>query len=95
VEPGSSWTAFAIKREKYGLTLWAGPGSHSRCTLGGMIGNNSCGVHAVAWGKTVDNVERLEVLTYDGLRLEVGLTAEPELARIIQAGADVARFTAP
>ena len=37
-----------------------------------MIGNNSCGVHSVMAGKTDDNIEELEVLTYDGTRLRVG-----------------------
>ncbi|HYN21611.1 MAG TPA: FAD-linked oxidase C-terminal domain-containing protein, partial [Thermoanaerobaculia bacterium] len=49
-------------------------------------GNNSCGVHSVMAGKTDDNVEELEILTYDGLRLRVGATSEDELARIVRAG---------
>lgn len=44
-----------------------------------MIGNNSCGVHSVMAGKTVDNVEALEILTYDGLRMRVGRTNDEEL----------------
>jgi FAD/FMN-containing dehydrogenase/Fe-S oxidoreductase len=63
------------------LTFGPDPSTHAYCTLGGMIGNNSCGVHSVMAGKTVDNVEALEVLTYDGLRLHVGPTSETELAR--------------
>ena len=51
-----------------------------------MIGNNSCGVHSVMAGNTVDNVEELEVLTYDGLRLKVGPTSDEELDRIIAEG---------
>jgi FAD/FMN-containing dehydrogenase len=51
-----------------------------------MIGNNSCGVHSVMAGKTDDNVEELEVLTYDGTRLRVGPTGDEELERIIAAG---------
>ncbi len=49
-----------------------------------MIGNNSCGVHSVMAGKTDDNVEELEILTYDGLRMRVGKTDELELTRIIR-----------
>jgi FAD/FMN-containing dehydrogenase len=45
------------------------PGHPRRCTLGGMIGNNSCGTHSVMGGKTVDNVLSLDVVTYDGTRL--------------------------
>ena len=51
-----------------------------------MIGNNSCGAHSVMAGKTVENIEALEVLTYDGLRMWVGPTSEEELAAIIAAG---------
>ena len=51
-----------------------------------MIGNNSCGVHSVMAGKTVDNVEELDILTYDGLRMKVGKTSDEELEHIIQQG---------
>ncbi len=51
-----------------------------------MIGNNSCGASAQAYGKTVDNVRRLEVMTYDGLRMWVGPTSEAERARIAAEG---------
>ena len=51
-----------------------------------MMGNNSCGVHSVMGGRTVDNIRELEVLTYDGLRMRVGPTSEDELQRIIAAG---------
>src|SRR5205807_7958712 len=54
--------------------------------LGGMIGNNSCGVHALMSGKTVDNIEALEILTYDGVRMRVGPTSDAELEEIIAAG---------
>ena len=61
----------------HGLTFGPDPVTHTRCTLGGMIGNNSCGV-ALGHGRARprDNVEELDVLTYDGLRLRVGATAE-------------------
>jgi FAD/FMN-containing dehydrogenase len=51
-----------------------------------MIGNNSCGVHSLMAGKTDDNIEELEILTYDGMRMRVGKTSESELARIIAKG---------
>src|SRR5579884_1559479 len=69
-----------------GLTFGPDPATHSRCTLGGMIGNNSCGIHSVMAGRTSDNVEELEVLLYDGTRLRVGPTSPEELERLIQAG---------
>jgi FAD/FMN-containing dehydrogenase/Fe-S oxidoreductase len=62
------------------------PSTHQSCTIGGMVGNNSCGATAQAYGKTVDNVVRLEVLTYDGERLWVGPTPDDEYAAIVAAG---------
>jgi FAD/FMN-containing dehydrogenase/Fe-S oxidoreductase len=86
VEPGIVLDTLRRTAERHHLTYGPDPASHDRCTLGGMIGNNSCGVHALMAGKTVDNVEELEVLTYDGLRLRVGATADEELARIVHEG---------
>jgi len=86
VEPGIVLDTLRRAAERHHLTYGPDPASHDRCTLGGMIGNNSCGVHALMAGKTVDNVEELEVLTYDGLRLRVGPTADDELARIVRKG---------
>ena len=63
-----------------GLTFGPDPSTHNRCTLGGMIGNNACGSHSVAWGKTVDNVRSLDVLLPDGTRMEVGPTEDLDAA---------------
>src|SRR5262249_17491309 len=54
--------------------------------LGGMIGNNSCGVHSMMAGRTVDNVLELDILTYDGLRLRVGPTSDEDFERILREG---------
>ncbi|MFC9484883.1 FAD-binding and (Fe-S)-binding domain-containing protein [Streptomyces hydrogenans] len=56
----------------YGLTFGPDPSTHSRCTLGGMIGNNACGAHSVAWGTTADNIRSLDVVTHRGDRLTLG-----------------------
>src|SRR3984957_10575071 len=72
VQPGVVLDTLRNAAEKHHLTFGPDPASHDRCTLGGMIGNNSCGVHSVMAGKTDDNIESLEVLTYDGARLRVG-----------------------
>src|SRR5262249_58599622 len=69
-----------------GLTFAPVPATHGWCTVGGMVGNNSCGVYSLQGGKTVENVEALEVLTYDGLRLRVGPTSEEDLIAIIAGG---------
>ena len=83
VEPGLICDDLKAHAERHGLTFGPDPGTHSRCTLGGMIGNNSCGPHSMLAGKTVENVESLEVLTYDGARFWVGPTPDAELERII------------
>ncbi|MCL4767762.1 MAG: FAD-binding oxidoreductase, partial [Hyphomicrobiaceae bacterium] len=70
----------------HGLTFGPDPATHVSNTLGGMIGNNSGGVHALMHGITVHNVQEMEVLTYDGLRLTVGPTSEAELRAILAAG---------
>ncbi|MGC2791535.1 MAG: FAD-binding and (Fe-S)-binding domain-containing protein, partial [Candidatus Sulfotelmatobacter sp.] len=86
VQPGVVLDRLRAAAEKYHLTFGPDPATHGRCTLGGMIGNNSCGVHSVMAGKTDDNIEALEILTYDGLRMKVGATSSEELERICEAG---------
>ncbi|HWB32024.1 MAG TPA: FAD-binding and (Fe-S)-binding domain-containing protein [Acidobacteriaceae bacterium] len=86
VQPGIVLDALRDQAEQHALTFAPDPATHSRCTLGGMIGNNSCGVHALMGGKTVDNIEALDILLYDGTRMIVGCTSEDELAAIIAAG---------
>ncbi len=86
VEPGLVLDELRSAAERYHLTFGPDPATHDHCTLGGMIGNNSCGVHSVMAGKTDDNVEALEILTYDGLRMWVGPTSETELEQIISEG---------
>jgi FAD/FMN-containing dehydrogenase/Fe-S oxidoreductase len=86
VQPGIVLDRLRDAAEEHDLTFAPDPATHSRCTLGGMIGNNSCGVHALMGGKTVDNIETLDVLLYDGTRFTVGPTTEAELAAIIAAG---------
>ena len=89
VQPGVVLDKLRNAAEKYKLTFAPDPATHDRCTLGGMIGNNSCGVHSVMAGKTDDNIESLQVLTYDGLRIDVGATSEPQLKALIHGGGRV------
>ena len=86
IEPGIVLDDLRAEAEKSHLTFAPDPSTHNHCTLGGMIGNNSCGVHSVMAGKTVENIEELEVMTYDGLRLHVGQTSDGELEKIISEG---------
>jgi FAD/FMN-containing dehydrogenase/Fe-S oxidoreductase len=86
LEPGVICDQLRDAAEQHGLTFAPDPSTHSRCTLGGMIANNSCGPHSVMAGKTLENIEEIEVLTYDGGRFWVGPTSEEDLARIIAEG---------
>ena len=86
VRPGTVLDDLRRDALRHGLTFGPDPATHGWCTVGGMIGNNSCGVHSLTTGRTSDNVEELEILTYDGLRLRVGATPEAEIDRIVRAG---------
>src|ERR1051326_5728858 len=86
VEPGVVLDNLRNAAYEHGLTFAPDPATHNHCTLGGMIGNNSCGVHSLMGGRTLENVDSLDILTYDGLRMHVGPTSEFELANIIRQG---------
>jgi len=86
IEPGVVCDALKAEAEQSDLTFGPDPATHSRCTLGGMIGNNSCGPHSMLAGKTVENVIELEVLTSQGDQFWVGPTTEQELEAIIAKG---------
>src|SRR4029077_14220884 len=84
VQPGVVLDSLRDRAEAYQLTFAPDPSTHNRCTIGGMIGNNSCGTHSQLGGKTVDNVEELKILLYDGTQLTVGATSDAELERIVR-----------
>ena len=82
MEPGIVLDRVREAAEVHHLTYAPDPATHSRCTLGGMIGNNSCGVHGLLGGKVSDNVESLDIVLYDGTRMTVGRTSDAELDAI-------------
>ncbi|MFF5258158.1 FAD-binding and (Fe-S)-binding domain-containing protein [Actinomadura viridis] len=86
VEPGACLDDLNAELAPRGLMVGPKPSTHDTCTIGGMIGNDSCGATAQAYGKMADSVLRLEVLTYDGERMWVGETSEDEYERILAAG---------
>jgi FAD/FMN-containing dehydrogenase/Fe-S oxidoreductase len=86
VQPGCILDHLRKAAEEHHLTFGPDPATHDHNTIGGMIGNNSCGVHSVMSGRTSDYVERLTILTYDGEIMQVGPTPEPELRKIIDGG---------
>ncbi|MBB6415318.1 FAD-binding and (Fe-S)-binding domain-containing protein [Streptomyces sp. AK010] len=93
VQPGLVLDRLQEAAAPHGLRFGPDPSTHSRCTLGGMIGNNACGSHSVAWGTTADSVRELDVVCARGGRLRLGRNwagapdglrelAEGELARL-------------
>jgi FAD/FMN-containing dehydrogenase/Fe-S oxidoreductase len=87
VSPGTVLDHLRQEAEKkYQLTFGPDPSTHVSCTFGGMLGNDSCGTHAQMAGRCADNVESMDVLTYDGLRLRVGPTSEAQLEAFIAEG---------
>ncbi|MEV5171655.1 FAD-binding and (Fe-S)-binding domain-containing protein [Streptomyces flaveolus] len=102
VQPGLVLDRLQEAAAPHGLRFGPDPSTHSRCTLGGMIGNNSCGSHSVAWGTTADSVRELSVITARGQRLRLGPgwagapdglreLAEGELARLRTGFPDLPR----
>jgi len=89
VQPGLVLDDLRKAAYPHSLTFAPDPSTHTHCTLGGMIGNNSCGVHSVMAGNTSDNVDELDVVLYDGTRFTAGATSEDELSSIIVRGGRV------
>ncbi|TCC23766.1 FAD-binding and (Fe-S)-binding domain-containing protein [Kribbella speibonae] len=81
VEPGVVLTDLLAAAKPHGLAFGADPSSASRATLGGMIANNACGAHSVAWGTTADNLRSLDVILADATRLTLdsGTATDPEV----------------
>jgi FAD/FMN-containing dehydrogenase/Fe-S oxidoreductase len=86
VQPGIVLDELNRQLAPTGLRFGPEPATHMNCTIGGMIGNNSCGATAQAHGKVVDNIARLEVLLYDGTRFWCGETSDEEYAEIERQG---------
>ncbi|HEV2277522.1 MAG TPA: FAD-binding and (Fe-S)-binding domain-containing protein [Acidobacteriaceae bacterium] len=86
VQPGIVLDRVREAAEVHHLTFAPDPATHSRCTIGGMIGNNSCGTHSVMGGLTANNIRSLDVLLADGTRMTVGATSEAELQAIVSRG---------
>ncbi|MHA5047286.1 FAD-binding and (Fe-S)-binding domain-containing protein [Streptomyces sp. SD15] len=93
VQPGVVLDRLQEAAAPHGLRFGPDPSTHSRCTLGGMIGNNSCGSHSVAWGTTADSVRELTVLDGRGEPRTLGRDwqgAPPGLRSLVEG--DLARL---
>jgi FAD/FMN-containing dehydrogenase/Fe-S oxidoreductase len=87
IQPGTICDTLRNAAEPYTLTWGPDPATHNHCTFGGMLGNNSCGVHAQMAGKAGENVLSMDILLYDGTQMTVGSMDEQQLdAKIAQRG---------
>lgn len=83
VAPGMVLERLNTRLRAEGLFFPVEPSTSSRCTIGGMAGNNSCGARSLAYGKMVDNVLSIEAMAADGLRMRMASTATPAEAAVI------------
>ncbi|MDQ4490123.1 FAD-binding and (Fe-S)-binding domain-containing protein [Sinomonas sp. ASV486] len=72
IRPGVVCDALRDAAAPFGLTYGPDPSTHSRCTVGGMVANNACGSHSVAWGSAAENLVSLKVMLADGREVEIG-----------------------
>ena len=75
VEPGTVHAVLQKGAMTHGLRFGPDPSTHTRCTIGGMIGNNACGSRSLAYGRTSDNVAGLRLLTAAGDQMITGYDA--------------------
>ncbi|MBT2547230.1 FAD-binding and (Fe-S)-binding domain-containing protein [Arthrobacter sp. ISL-65] len=87
IEPGVVCDQLRDAASEFGLTYGPDPSTHSRCTIGGMVANNACGSHSVAWGTSADNLVAVKVMLGDGSEIELGqgFTSEPRITRALTA----------
>jgi FAD/FMN-containing dehydrogenase/Fe-S oxidoreductase len=87
VEPGTICDTLRNAAKPHTLTWGPDPATHDHCTFGGMLGNNSCGVHAQMAGKAAENVLSMDVVLYDGTQMTVGWMDDQQLhERAAQGG---------
>lgn len=90
VQPGCVLDDLQQAAEPHQLVFGPDPSTHHSCSLGGMIGNNACGVHSVLaadkadGARTSDNVISMEIITADGDIFQTGVTDEKEIDQLIK-----------
>jgi len=94
VQPGLICDRLREATAPHRLTWGPDPATHTHCTFGGMLGNNSCGVHSQMSGKAVENVHEMEVLLYDGTRLQAGWMNDADMQRAAAQGGRVGEIYA-
>jgi FAD/FMN-containing dehydrogenase/Fe-S oxidoreductase len=83
IEPGVLCDQLRAAAAEFGLTYGPDPSTHARCTIGGMVSNNACGSHSVAWGTSADNLVSVTVMLADGREMELheGGTSDPSITQ--------------
>ena len=66
VEPGIVLDELNIALKPFNLMFGPETSTANRCSIGGMIGNNSCGSHSLIYGSTRDHLLEVELLLSDG-----------------------------
>ena len=92
VQPGVVQSHLNTALAPYGLFFAPDPATKDRCTIGGMLGNNSCGAHSAAYGKSSENLLALDILLYDGTRMKLGPVSDAEFKATVSAGGRTAEL---
>ncbi|GAA4908131.1 FAD-binding and (Fe-S)-binding domain-containing protein [Tessaracoccus lubricantis] len=85
IDPGVVQDQLQLAARPHGLRLGPDPSTSSRCTVGGMIGNNACGPRALGYGRMADNVVALDIINGKGELLTLGVDDVPELRSLVAA----------
>ncbi|WP_040156673.1 FAD-binding and (Fe-S)-binding domain-containing protein [Mobilicoccus massiliensis] len=87
VQPGVVCDSLREAARAHGLTYGPDPSTHSRCTIGGMVGNNACGSHSVAWGTSAQNLHAVRMVLADGSEFEAhrGGCSDPRIEADLRA----------
>ncbi|MFD5226743.1 FAD-binding and (Fe-S)-binding domain-containing protein [Microbacterium sp. NPDC058342] len=93
VEPGAVLARINDAARAHGLRFGPDPSTHARATIGGVLGNNACGAHALAYGRAADNVIELDVVDGRGSRYVAAdkLDPVPGLERLVRDNLSILR----
>ena len=91
IDPGVVQEQLQVAARPFGLRLGPDPSTSTRCTVGGMIGNNACGPRALGYGRMADNVVSLDIITGTGELVTLGADDLPELRNLVAANLGIIR----
>ncbi|HCJ68738.1 MAG TPA: FAD-binding oxidoreductase [Corynebacterium casei] len=95
VEPGVVCDALRDAVSEHGLTYGPDPSTHSRCTIGGMVANNACGSHSVAYGTAAENLVSVTIMLANGEEVTFGSNGvsdediDKQMHQLVDANADL------